>query len=227
MKGSCHISPILPGVLLGLCLASSGLAGIKPSPPQSSAFGQPLAQWQDTYVRWFVGQLSIPPDANGNSSIDGVVLLPLPNVPGDGTPGHLDVTLNNGQGFTLPLFFLLGTSYTDGTPSDPLVDASFFNTLNLSLQIDGVTVVEESNLANYYSEFLFAPPIPINSPPIDSVIWCEDIAIVHPPLPPGTHTIKVDIKSTQPLPPNFGGGFPEYHNSWTLTVLRTDNETNQ
>jgi len=37
----------------------------------------------------------------------------------------------------------------------------------------------------------------------------------------------VDIKSTQPLPPNFGGGFPEYHNSWTLTVLRTDNETNQ
>jgi hypothetical protein len=211
---------ILSGVLLGLSLATPALAGPKPSPGQSSAFGQTLAQWQDTYFRWFVGQLTIPPDANGNSSVNGVVLLPLPNVPGDGTPGHLDVTLNNGQGFTLPLFFLLGTSYTDGTPPDPLVDPSFFNTLNLTLQIDGVTVVDKSNLGNYFSQFLFAPPIPINSPPIDSVIWCEGVAVVHPPFPPGTHTIKVDIKSTQPLPPNFGGGFPEYHNSWTLTVLR-------
>ena len=106
-----------------------------------------------------------------------------------------------------------------GTPSDPLVDPSFFSSLNLTVQIDGVTVVDGSNQANYFSEFFFAPPIPINSPPLDSVIWCEDIGIVHNSLPVGTHTIKVDIKSTQPLPPNFGGGFPEYHNSWTLTVL--------
>jgi hypothetical protein len=210
---------VLSGIILGFCVATSLVAGSRPSPGQSSAFGQTLAQWQDTYVRWYVGQLAIPPDANGNAAVKGVVLLPLPNVPGDGTPGHLDVTLNTGQAFALPLFFLLGTSYTDGTPPDPMVDASFFQTPNLTLQIDGVTVLDGSNLANYYSQFSFAPPIPIDFPPIDSVIWCEDVGVVHPPLSPGTHIIKVDIKSTEALPPNFGGGFPEYHNSWTLTVL--------
>jgi hypothetical protein len=165
-----------------------------------------------------VGQLAIPPDANGNAVVNGVVLMPLPNVSGDGTPGHLDLTFINGQAFALPLFFLLGTSYTDGTPPDPLVNAGFFQTLNLTLQIDGATVVNDANAMSYYSQFLFAPPIPINFPPIDSVIWCEDVAIVHAPLSVGTHTIKVDLKSAQALPPNFGGGFPEYHNTWTVTV---------
>jgi hypothetical protein len=211
---------VAAGLILGVCLKGSILAGNKPSPGQSTAFGQTLAQWQDTYFRWYVGELTIPVDANGNAAVNHVVLMPLPNVAGDGSPGQVDVTLNNGQAFALPLFFLLGTSYTDGTPSDPLVDASFFNYLNLTLQIDGVVVVNQSNLADYYSQFSFAPPIPINFPPIDSVIWCEDVAVVHPPLSPGAHVIKVDIKSTQALPPNFGGGFPEYHNTWSVTVLR-------
>jgi hypothetical protein len=202
----------------GLATATIALAGSAPLPGHSHAFGKTLAEWQDTYFRWFLGDLSIPPDKNGNAVVGHIVLMPLPNVPGDGTPGHLDVTLHSGQGFVLPLFYLLGTSYTDGTPPDPLVDPSFFQTLNLTLQIDGKTVVTESNLKHYFSQFYFQPPIPINSPPIDSVIWCEDAAIVHPPLPPGMHTIKVDLKSTQPLPPNFGGGFPEYHNTWTVTV---------
>src|SRR4029079_12968166 len=96
---------------------------------------------------------------------------------------------------------------------------SFFQTLNLTVQIDGVTVVDGSNAADYFSEFFFAPPVPINFPPIDSVIWCEDLAVVHSPLSVGTHSIKVDLKSSQPLPPTFGGGFPEYHNTWTITVV--------
>jgi hypothetical protein len=210
--------------------AIAAAAALWPSPPasagnqpflgQCSAFGKTLAHWQDTYFRWYVGQLNLPPDDNGNAPIGHVVLMPLPNVPGDGTPGHLDVTLNRGQGFVLPLFFLLGTSYTDGTSPDAMVDFSVFQTLNLTLRIDGVAVVNGWNLKDYYSRFLFTPPIPINSPPIDSVIWCQDVGLVHSPLSVGTHRIKLDLKSSQPLPPNFGGGYLEYHNTWTLTVLR-------
>jgi hypothetical protein len=208
----------LAAMLLGLCLASPAIAGPKPNPGQSSAFGKTLAQWQDTYARWLLGDLNIPPDANGNAVADGVVLMPLPNAPGDGTPASLNVTLNSGQPFTMPMLYLLGTSYTDGTPPDPLVDVSFFQAVNLTLQIDGVTVIDSSNMMNYFSQFLFAPPIPINSPPIDSVIWAENLAFVHSPLSVGTHTIKVDLTTGQ-LPPNFGGGTLEFHNTWNITVL--------
>lgn len=209
----------LAGVMLVACLASAPLlAGNKPAPPQSSAFGKTLAQWQDTYFRWFAGQFNIPPDANGNAAVGNVVLMPLPNAAGDGTPASLNVRLNSGQALTLPLLFLLGTSYTDGTPPDPLVDASFFQTLKLSLQIDGVTVMTSANMMDYYSQFYFAPPIGLDSPPVDSVIWCEDLAFVHTPLSPGAHTIKLDLKSTQALPPNFGGGTLEFHNTWNVSV---------
>ena len=72
----------MAALLLGLCLTTTALAGDKPNPGQSSAFGKSLAQWQDTYFRWFVGQLSIPPDRNGNADVGHVVLMPLPSVPG-------------------------------------------------------------------------------------------------------------------------------------------------
>jgi hypothetical protein len=147
------------------------------------------------------------------------VLMPLPNVPGDGTPGHLDVALHSGQGFVLPLFYLLGTSYTDGvTPPDQMLDPAFFATLNLTLAIDGVTVVDGNNWRNYSSQFFFAPPIPIEAFGIDSVIWCQDVAVVHTPMSVGTHTLRLDIVGTEALPPNFGGYVPAYHNTWTLTV---------
>jgi hypothetical protein len=208
----------LAGILLILGLSSPAVAGPKPNPGQSSAFGQTLAQWQDTYFRRFVGQLNIPPDANGNAVVDGVVLMPLPNAPGDGTPAALSVTLNSGQPFTMPMLYLLGTSYTDGTPPDPLVDVSFFKALSLTLRIDGVTVIDSSNMMNYFSQFAFAPPIPIDSPPIDSVVWGEVLAFVHSPFSVGTHTMKVDLTTGQPLPPNFGGGTLEFHNTWNITV---------
>jgi hypothetical protein len=207
------------GLLLALCLATPNFAGPGPAPGHSSAFGKTLAGWDDTYFRWYIGELSIPTDSNGNAAVNNIVLMPLPNVPGDGTPGHLDVTLKPGQGFVLPLFFLLGTSYTDGvTPPDPLVDPAFFSTLNLTLKIDGVTVINGINLTDYFEEFLFAPPIPIDAFGIDSVIWCESVSAVHSPLSVGAHSIELDIIGTQALPPNFGGYVPVYHNTWSVTV---------
>jgi hypothetical protein len=67
---------------------------------------------------------------------------------------------------------------------------------------------------SFYSQFFFNPPIPINFPPINSIIWFQGISLVYHPLSVGTHTLELDAVNTQPA---FGGFF-EYHNTWTITV---------
>jgi len=197
-----------------LCLAPSARAGSKAAP--SPAFGpNSLAKWEDIWFRWSFGNITVPTDANGNAVVGGTVLLPTPSTPGDGTPGDVDVTLNSDQSFVLPLWVLLGTSYTDGTPPDPFVPDSVFQTLDISFTIDGATVVNVGNVGDYYSKFAFRPAIPINSPPYASVIWFQGIGILHAPLTPGTHTFALHAKNTQPA---FGGFF-EYNNTWTVTAL--------
>ena len=203
----------LTATLFGLCLATQVFAGM---PGNSHAFGKTLAGWNEIYERWLFGVLAVPIDGNGNAVVSPhVVLMPFPNTPGDGTPGHIDVTLNAGQAFVLPLWVELGTDYTDGTPPDPLLDISIFQTLNITFQIDGRTVINQSNVLKFYSEFFFNPPIPITGfPPVNSIIWFQGIGIAHHPLSVGTHTLKLDAVNTQPA---FGGFF-EYHNTWTVTV---------
>lgn len=205
---------IAVAVLTGLCGALPAAAGDSPQPASSPAYGKTLGQWEDIYWRWTYGDLTLPTDANGNAVAGHVVMMPLPNVPGDGTPGHLDVTLSSSQPFMLPLWGLLGTDYTDGTPPDPFVPVSVFRTLKLKLVIDGRTVVDGRNQMEYFSKFTFQPPVPLNFPPVDSIIWFEGIGTVHTPLSVGTHTIKLDAINTEPA---FGATF-EYHNTWTVTV---------
>jgi hypothetical protein len=206
---------VLAGGVLSLVLPAH--AGSKAAPGHSSAFGGSLASWEETWMRWAYGDISVPADSNGNAVAgDGTVLFPVPFALGDGTPAHLDVTLNNGQPFVLPLWTLLGTTYTDGTPPDPFVPDSVFQTLDISFVIDGVTVVSGSNVMNYYSKFAFNPAIPIfDFPPYDSIIWFQGIGITHAPLKPGTHTFALHAKNNEPA---FGLFF-EYNNTWTVTVL--------
>ena len=212
------ITPMLGIGVIAATLTLTARGEDRRGPENCREGGSDLAVLQNAYIRWYLGELTIAPDANTNAAVGSIVLLPIPNTPGDGTAGHVDVTLNHRQSFTLPLLFLLGTSYTDGTPPDPFVSKDFFKTLQLTLKIDGVTVMNDRNKMEFFSKFYFQPPVPINSAPTDSVIWCEDIGYRHGPLSPGTHTIKLDVKSTQALPPNFGGGFLEFHNTWTVTV---------
>jgi hypothetical protein len=186
------------------------------APGNSSAFGKSLTAWQETYFRWAYGEITFPTDSNGNSVVGHTVFFPLPDANGDGTPAHLDVTLSTGQSFVLPLWALLGTSYTDGTPPDPFVPDSVFQTLNISFTIDGVTVINGSNVMKYYSKEALDPAISIvGFPPVDSIIWMESIGITHAPLTPGTHTFALDAVNTEPA---FGFFFSEYHNTWTVTV---------
>src|SRR5262245_61166686 len=191
--------------------------GSQTAPGNSSAFGKSLTTWQETYFRWAYGDITIPTDSNGNAVVgQNTVLFPLPDATGDGTPAHLDVTLSPGQSFVLPLWALLGTSYSDGTPPDPFVPDSVFQTLDISFTIDGVTVVNGSNVMNYYSKVTFEPAIAIvGFSPVDSIILMQSVGITYAPLTPGTHTFVLHAVNTQAV---FGGFFSEYNNTWTVTV---------
>src|SRR5689334_13273774 len=58
-----------------------------------------LTVFDDLYSRWLFGNITLPTDQNGNAVVAGVALMPLPNAPGDGTPGSINVTLKAGQAF--------------------------------------------------------------------------------------------------------------------------------
>ena len=207
----------LTTIVLAIGVLDPTPGGSKTTPGNSSAFGNSLTIWQETYFRWAYGDITVPTDSNGNAVVGNhTVLPPLPAAFGDGTPAHLDVTLSAGQSFVLPLWALLGTSYTDGTPPDAFVPDSVFQTLDISFTIDGVTVIDGSNVMNYYSKEPMDPVIPIfNFPPYDAVIWMESVGITHAPLTPGTHTVALHARNTQAA----FGSFIEYNNTWTVTVV--------
>lgn len=199
--------------------AARAAAGTPPG--HSNAFGDSLADWQALWLAWFVGDVDIPPDDNGNADVGHVALLPIPSAAGDGTPAGVDVTLDAGQAFVVPLWSTYGFSYSDGTPDDPPVPLDVFKTLDLTLTIDGKTVVDHRNLTDYYSETLYPDPgLPLSFLPGDAVIELQSIGITHAPLSPGRHTMALDAVNTQALPPQYGGGFAEYHNTWDITVKR-------
>ena len=63
-------------------------------------------------------------------------------------------------------------------------------------------------------QFHFDPVIPFNSPPLDAIIYLQVIGVLHKPLAPGMHVIKLDEK-VGPIP-IFGG--VEFHNTFNVTV---------
>ena len=212
------------GILLlsGLLLAprSSVSAGAGPSPANSSAFGKSLAEWMITYTSWALGGTTIAPDANNNADVGHVVLLALPSAPGDGTPGSIDITLNAGQPFTLPFFQWLGNSYENGSV-DPMANVNDFNNMDIVVKVDGVAVITTKNVGDYYSESPIDPPITSNLPPgIGATAWVfeQSVGMVHPPLPPGKHTITLDESVSLA---DLGFTAPiVYHNTWNITVKR-------
>jgi hypothetical protein len=206
---------VIAAALLGAA-SLSAIAGDLPLPPHSSAFGRSLEDWQDTYWRWALGEVTIKPDANGNAVAKGnVALMPLPAADGSGAPGSIDVTLNSGQSFMLPLLMVLGNSYSDGSV-DALVSSNDFQDIDLSLKLDGVEIVNGTNAIQFYTQALFDPPISISgNPPVTAWAWFQGVGIVHAPLAPGSHTLTLDTRNTYP---EYSFSV-EYHNTWNVTVL--------
>jgi hypothetical protein len=141
--------------------------------------------------------------------------MPFPITPGDGTAGSINVTLNQGQSFMLPLWNILGNAYEDGS-FDTFLPLALFETLDIRFTIDGATVVANRNVMNYYTQFFFNPPIPFDSPPAVSFTFLQGIGITHAPLTPGNHVMKMDVKNTDTA--DFFGITLEFHNTWNLTV---------
>jgi hypothetical protein len=202
---------------LCVCIAillSASIFSRKAFSENSQPYGKSLAGWMEIYERWAFGQTAIPTDSNGNAVVNGVVLLPIPkNAFGKGNPANIEVKLNVGQPFTLPLWVLLGTSYEDGT-SDPFEPLSIFRTLAINFTVDGHTLINSRNAMDYFSKFEFIPSIPVSFPPINGIVWFEGIGLVQEGLESGRHTLTLDAKNTQPA---FGTTF-EYHNTWNVHV---------
>ena len=207
------------GLLLGL--GAVGCGGVSPDETVGTSEAADkggvdgrLAEYQETYYRWSFGDKTLPVDAFGNPIEKNIVMLPVPPTSGNGTPGTQAVTLGTGEGFMLPLFGELGTSYRDGTPPDPFEPISIFTTLDIDFSIDGKQVISTDNVLRYFSKFNFNPPIPIDHPVIEGIIWLEGVGILQSPLSPGQHVLKLDEKNNEP---GFGG-ILEYHNTWNITV---------
>ena len=175
-----------------------------------------LAVLQNVYWDWQLGQISLAPDADGNPVMGGnIALMPIPSAPGDGTPASIRVALQSGQEFFLPLWNLLGNSYTNGS-QDGLIPLKVFQTLDIQFKIDGETILDRDEVMDHYSQFYFNPAIPFNSPPVTAWIWLQGVSILHGPLAPGKHVLKLDVKNTDTK--DLFGLTIEYHNTWNVTV---------
>jgi hypothetical protein len=209
LKWSGRVSGVA-AIVLGVALAIPAFAGLQPAPSSSTAYGKTLAQWQSTYFRWSLGDITVPVDGNGNAVVGNVVLLPIPQTPGDGTPGTQNVNLGSGQAFTLPFFGFLGNSYKDGTPPDDFLPLSVYQTLEIHVTLDGITLIDGQNVMRFFSQSYLDPVIPGDAP----FIWLQSIGMVHNPLTPGGHVLKLDVKNTQ-----AGFGYiVEFHNTWNINV---------
>lgn len=200
---------------LVLLAANASLATDRALPGNSHAFGQTLAEGQDIYLRWIFGDMTVPSDANGNAVVENVVFLPFlfPDAPG--LPASMDITMTTGQAFTMTLWGFVGYSYTDGTPPDAFLPLSLFQTAELRLSLDGVPLVTSENSGEFFTQFAFRPPLDQGS---YSIIWFQGFGVIHTPLGPGNHILKLDAKNKQPVPPNFGDPVFELHNTWNITV---------
>jgi hypothetical protein len=206
---------------LGLLVTAVGMASEKAKdqgrpggqPPQSNVFGKSLSEWMELYFTWALG-------GDQADHVGHVEFLPIPNgeyTGGEGTPedpaifqGHLDVALEPGAAFVLPVAVWMGWTYDpdSGIPDDPPLDPSdFYGTVEL----DGRPIE-----VSYFEPVDFDPPIPLppESYPGIATIYVQGLGFVHHPLAVGTHTLTLVSGMTSDYY-NFGAG---YENTWTITV---------
>ena len=181
------------------------------SPPQSKAFGKSLSEWMKLYFTWALG-------GDQADHVGNVKFLPIPSgeqISGSGTAkdpavfqGHLDVTLEPGNAFVLPVAVWTGWSYADGSIDAQLAPSVFYGTVKL----DGRRIE-----LSYFKPVYFHPPIPL--PPESggiATIYAQGLGFVHEPLSVGTHTLTLVSGMTYPAPDYSYGA--RYENTWTITV---------
>lgn len=216
-----------------LWLAGSAAAATPSMPPQSSAFGKSLADWTETYWRWYyTGE---QPSLTGR-----LALLPLPSselISGSWTPddpaylkGTVEVTLAAGTPFVVPLFGWTAETYDPelGIPDDPSIDDQAIRSMVTNLQGDGPPLVTLDgrqvfkNFWDYYVEATaFDPAVTYPTPSAYGSIGAvsfQGVTLRVNPLPPGTHTLKLLEKY---IIADYPGIWPVgliYDNTWIVHV---------
>lgn len=200
------------------------------APPGSRAYGKSLAEWLETYWRWYFGSNQ---DLT-QSKVGRVQLLPIPAgevISGSFTPedpalirGRLEITLRPGTPFVLPLFAWTSETYNNGTPDDPpFPDDLLLASVSPNLTIDGCPVVTDENERRFYvSRTELSPPIVYPEPSSYgsiAAIAFQSCGIVAHPLPPGVHEIRLHEPYIVANPPLGLSAFGViYDNTWIVTV---------
>lgn len=212
-------------VAMGISL---GHAAKKATPGHSNAFGVTLAQAQKGFWTWLYessNPVSYPDPAP--DGVKRVQFLPLPTTFDKDGVGTVEITLEPGTPFMVPVFVFIGEGYGDGSedPADVYGTFDVFTqtdkfggTVDARAYVDGRLVLDNSPAG--VTEFFTGPtyfdePIVYDTPTFYgsvSAIWVSGLGFVHPPLPPGEHTLEIiDSDSTF--------GFTA-HNIWHITVAK-------
>jgi hypothetical protein len=210
-----------------------GAPGIAPG--NSHAYGETLTEWLSTYWRWYYTGAD-----PAQSTVGQVQLMPLPAaayISGSGTPadpalyqGELDITLDPGTPFVLPLFAWVWERYdpvlTQNQPDDiPMADSVALGGAHPILKIDGKVVISDANKAAYYVPVTSFDPIVVYPAPSSygsiAALSFQGVGVVAHPLSVGRHVIHL----YEPIIIPVGGyyQFPNgygliYDNTWVITV---------
>jgi hypothetical protein len=201
---------------------SQAVAKPKVAPPNSNAFGKTMAEWLTVYWRsLFEG---------GEGKVGNVLLLPMPAgvCEGEGTEqnpnvcvGELDITIEAGTAFVLPLFAWIGERYDGypGVPDDePIPDDLLIAWTHPNLTLDGEIIVSDENKESFYvGQTLFDPPIVWAPPSPAGLVWFQGFGIVCPPLSEGEHVLHLYEPFSL-----FDSYFGVYDNTWNITVVDED-----
>lgn len=192
--------------------------------------GKTLNEWLDLYMTWALG-------GDQDDHVGKVRFMPLPTgVPvDDGSTGaaddpvtlvgEIDVTLQKGEAFVLPVAVWFGEIYEDGS-IDPVLDDSVFTQSNVYVAIDGKAVLDSSadDLSkNYVEPIAFDPTIYYDEPTSYGsigAVFFQGLVIVHEPLSVGKHTMTLRSELIVNDPDtglNFG---VIYMNTWNITVVK-------
>ncbi len=175
------------------------------SPGGSKAFGKALCEWMLLDNAWRLGGDQDNPEGK-------MVFLPDINSPeaGDGEwtydedlnqwsyAAEIDICLEPGQKFSMPLIFFYGEAYDDGTEDDPddfdLV--ALLAPFEIQVYLDGELILDtlDEDIADYfYGPEYFDEEITddsaFSSPATTAIIWTSGYGFVHPPLSRGEHTL--------------------------------------
>ncbi len=193
-------------------------------PPSSVFEGKTLAQWLETYWRWFYG------GEPASGKVGSVQLLPLPSsalMDGLGTPddpalyrGTLELTLPKDTPFVLPAYAWVGERYV-GYPAVPddaaFPDQMLWDGVSPYLTIDGTTVISDANEKDFYVGYTAFDPIVNYATPTSynsvAAVYFQGVGMVGGGLKPGTHVIRL----YEPyIIPGYWGII--YDNTWVITV---------